>query len=931
MKQLPFKSMQAKKGNTSFLNVQEQSYKNSENSARKSHMVTKLSEKKNKTALIKAISGGNKGNQKWFYKAKSMWRSQDLFGKEVQFTYKGKRAYQTSIGAFVSIIIKIILGFFIFYEFYTIFSRKHPAMATITTLNDDSEGKFNPYENGFVTGFALRQLTNISTSESDYQRYLLIDEQYGSIKVSQSSRLELTNLDFSPCTEATFNSVSTVLIEDILTHKALQCIDDPSSLKLSSPLFSVDPSQITISVHQCVNSSSLTCHSSDDIVQYFSNLQLIVYYQNVNFNSKQFEEGKMLEYYIDEPLVINLGQSNRVDLSIQLASTEMYDGYLQYWLKHQLRFARVDKIQKQATSENLGEVRIRGSTTKVIYMRVADNIFSGLESIGGFFESLMHIGAILVAFFQERLFKGSFLKQLYQITTDVVLTNQVDEKKMIKQADNVDKIDENYIKSLLDFIVLKRERFHYGAKNIVDYISRCICFRKPSDLIQTAENKPHFLYKKGNEKLKQELDIVNLVRQIRQLRLMAQVLLKPSERLLLKFQRKNVIETTSSSSDSDHQNYDTVKLLNSKKGLVKLSQIVKINKMLVQYKDRELKPIERNLFKGIFLRRPAKPLLQVKESEEEESQSSFNSSFASDFTNNINNKYSQDKPSQRIKSVRERSYEVTEEYDDGNDDFTQQEVNIPYFPTVQRDDMEMASQKLHKIKQPKLTNDSEQVNNHSQSHSNNNEFDSFHRGSSKSSKKVTIRKKILSQGQVSWGNLAMAQAKAPIGLSKFRKHSQIVVTQPQPRQNIDYSHNEFSDRSVITSISSLNPSRHSKQQSSLVPITKPRHISQMNVLQEQFTDKRSVGRGATSSNSRPVVQRVQQQREHSSNMTDRAHPHLDDADTERKLASSNIKRNESFRIQDSSNEEVESQVEAGDEEISFRKVDKGKKRMVIYH
>lgn len=74
--------------------------------------------------------------------------------------------------------------------------------------------------------------------------------------------------------------------------------------------------------------------------------------------------------------------------------------------------------------------------------------------------------------------------------------------------------------------------------------------------------------------------MVNLVRSIRQLRMMAQVLLGPSERTLLKFQRKNLIETTSSSSDSDHHKYDTVKLLNSSKGLVRLQQVFKIKKVL---------------------------------------------------------------------------------------------------------------------------------------------------------------------------------------------------------------------------------------------------------------------------------------------------------------------------------------------------------------
>lgn len=93
-------------------------------------------------------------------------------------------------------------------------------------------------------------------------------------------------------------------------------------------------------------------------------------------------------------------------------------------------------------------------------------------------------------------------------------------------------------------------------------------------------HKRHVLFKKGTIKLERELDVVNLVRSIRQLRLMANVLIGPSERMLLKFQRQNVIELTSSSSDSDHHSYDTVKLLNSKLGLVKLSQVIKINKVL---------------------------------------------------------------------------------------------------------------------------------------------------------------------------------------------------------------------------------------------------------------------------------------------------------------------------------------------------------------
>jgi hypothetical protein len=48
-------------------------------------------------------------------------------------------------------------------------------------------------------------------------------------------------------------------------------------------------------------------------------------------------------------------------------------------------------------------------------------------------------------------------------------------------------------------------------------------------------------FKKGNQKLSEELDIVNIMRAMRDLKLMSSAILGPKERMLLKFQQKNVI------------------------------------------------------------------------------------------------------------------------------------------------------------------------------------------------------------------------------------------------------------------------------------------------------------------------------------------------------------------------------------------------------
>lgn len=69
---------------------------------------------------------------------------------------------------------------------------------------------------------------------------------------------------------------------------------------------------------------------------------------------------------------------------------------------------------------------------------MADTVISGMETIGGFYESLIHIGMVLVFFFQERLFKRSFLRQLYQVDAEQIPTKVKlpPTEEMVKEADN---------------------------------------------------------------------------------------------------------------------------------------------------------------------------------------------------------------------------------------------------------------------------------------------------------------------------------------------------------------------------------------------------------------------------------------------------------------------------------------------------------------
>ena len=65
----------------------------------------------------------------------------------------------------------------------------------------------------------------------------------------------------------------------------------------------------------------------------------------------------------------------------------------------------------------------------------------------------------------------------------------------------------------------------------------------------------------------------------------------------------NLIETSSASSDSDDNKLDELKLMEDSNPFVKLVMHGKIKKMILQFKDQKLTSFERNIVRGLFLRK----------------------------------------------------------------------------------------------------------------------------------------------------------------------------------------------------------------------------------------------------------------------------------------------------------------------------------------
>ncbi|CDW82531.1 UNKNOWN [Stylonychia lemnae] len=154
---------------------------------------------------------------------------------------------------------------------------------------------------------------------------------------------------------------------------------------------------------------------------------------------------------------------------------------------------------------------------------------------------------------------------------------------------------------LVSFI--SRMRFTYDYTSIWQYVSQCLCIRNLGRLRNKKYFKKHFIYHKGEEKLGQELDVVSLIKTLRKFRLLAQAMLSQKHRMLLRFQRQNLLETTSESSDSDDNNLDTLTLMESQNPLIRLVIYGKLKKMMKAFEGQKLKTVERNLMRGVFQRK----------------------------------------------------------------------------------------------------------------------------------------------------------------------------------------------------------------------------------------------------------------------------------------------------------------------------------------
>lgn len=146
---------------------------------------------------------------------------------------------------------------------------------------------------------------------------------------------------------------------------------------------------------------------------------------------------------------------------------------------------------------------------------------------------------------------------------------------------------------------------------IIRFICKCCTSRRDSRNTATLEERKVELYLKGERKIKNELDCISILTKLRYLDVLVSLFLDSNQKLLLGFQRKNVIqEDTGSFSSDDEQETtrDIISKLNFKDpAAANILNEERLDEALEEFqKKKRLTPLDQKILLGIVSRAPGK-------------------------------------------------------------------------------------------------------------------------------------------------------------------------------------------------------------------------------------------------------------------------------------------------------------------------------------
>ena len=98
-------------------------------------------------------------------------------------------------------------------------------------------------------------------------------------------------------------------------------------------------------------------------------------------------------------------------------------------------------------------------------------------------------------------------------------------------------------------LIVNQRLFQYTSMDVCKYFSTFICCRSKKKL--KGISKREFYFKRGVNKLNEDLSVIGLIRMLHNVDIMHSILFTDFEKLLLQFQRRLILHSDSEESEND--------------------------------------------------------------------------------------------------------------------------------------------------------------------------------------------------------------------------------------------------------------------------------------------------------------------------------------------------------------------------------------------
>ncbi|CDW89563.1 UNKNOWN [Stylonychia lemnae] len=539
--------------------------------------------------------------QKSRSKCKKFFKPIDIYGKPISLTYGGREQFKTTFGGSVSFLVVLLFLSVTFYKLNDMVNKNLTVVKKNTLVSISNS--YTPPEDlskKHIT-FAF-MLSNIRASE------VFDDKRHGQFHLTQVEVEIKQNLEDGTFYREFINSDVPISnceigrnffypnIEEVTQYNTQNYFcPDWQNLTIQGSWYSPVFKYVQLTYQRCDNQN---CSDEEEFQQWFQGKWIQQIIISSYFNIGDYDEP--VKYFLDDSYqAVEYGRTTYNNVFFKKNELKLSDNLIGFFNDLIQQYFYQMSVNKVFYSSDTGGVAkgiyyrqdVKLDKEYDVYERQVYSISSLLQYVGGIYNSLFFIGLFILSRFRSSLYFASLISKLYQIEhLKKNNLNGIQKEKMIldlenssakimdisqefarlnsqtsrKYAENLQKeIESNnwnvtaiIAKKLINYLG-NRWRLSITTKDVLSFSFQkfhLCCRQKHLNSDSIMQIRKIILFNKGQKKVKQELDAINIINRLRKLDLLLSLFLSKDQSFLLQFQKKNLIQENDSSSEDDRKN-----------------------------------------------------------------------------------------------------------------------------------------------------------------------------------------------------------------------------------------------------------------------------------------------------------------------------------------------------------------------------------------